>query len=267
LGDDLAALGLTPVPSLEQDYEQLADLSRVTGEIDAHAQSAADLREARRALTQQLDQLGQDVPVLTQDDYASEPIDSAAVAAELVDRAVELAGATAALDATLGEWGLTVPALDRAAFVASPEAAITTINDYQRAADAVVAAHVRSTEDPSFVERLGEIGSTADTQLALADERLAAGDVDGAIAAADSANRAYDNWEDRGRVRLQTAAVTYGGLLLLIVVGLLICGRGRRQERDAEPAVVEGQTGSDAAAGDAAHPADAGEVVTVDTDG
>ena len=95
---------------------------------------------------------------------------------------------------------------------------------------------------------------------------MAAGDVDGAIEAAERARRAYDNWEERGRERLQTIGIAYAGVLLLVVVGLLTFGRSRPPQRDMEAAAADGQTWPDAAAGDAADPADAGEVVTVDSD-
>ncbi len=267
LVDELAPLGLTPIPQLEDHYERLDDLSVVTGDLEQQARAAEELGEARHALTQQLDLIGQDVPALTQDEYAGDPLAVADRTSSLAVQAGELAGAMSALDATLAEWDLTVPALDRSAFVASPDSAIATIAGYQRAADAVVGAHARGARDRSFVELMGEIGSTADTRLALADARLAAGDVDGAIAAAERSHRAYDNWDDRGRVRLQTAGITYAGVLLLVVVGLLIWGRSRPQQRDMEPAAADGQTWPDAAAGDAADPADAGEVVAVDPDG
>jgi hypothetical protein len=54
---------------------------------------------------------------------------------------------------------------------------------------------------------------------------------------------------------------------LLIVVGLLIFGRSRPVGRDMVPAPAGGQTWPDAAPGDAADPADAGEAGAVDPDG
>ena len=65
---------------------------------------------------------------------------------------------------------------------------------------------------------------------------MATGDVAGAIAAADSARRAFDGWEERGRERLQIAGATYGSLLLLVLVGLMIFGRSRPLVRDTDPA-------------------------------
>ena len=266
LVDELAPLGLAPIADLEDHYERVDDLAVVTGELEQHAAAAGELAEARQALLQRLDLIGQDVPALTQHEYARDPIAVADSTSALAMQAGELAAARSALDATLAEWDLSVPALDRGAFVASPESAIAKIADYQRAADAIVAAHERSVREPSFVERIGEIGITADTLLARADARLAAGDVDGAIEAAEHARRAYDNWEDRGQERLQTAGIAYAGVLLLVVVGLLVFGRGRSPQRDMEAAAADGQTWPDAIAGDAADPADAGEVVAVDSD-
>jgi hypothetical protein len=80
------------------------------------------------------------------------------------------------------------------------------------------------------------------------------------------AHRAFDDWEERGRLRLQTAGAAYAGLLLPIVVGLLIFGRSRPGGRDVEPEPAGGQTWPDAPPGDAADPADAGEAVADDPD-
>lgn len=267
---ELAPLGLTLVPDLEVQYEQadgLDEIDEVTGDLSDQRLAATRLAVAETDLERQLDSIGQDVPGLEQSAYESGPVAIADDREQLAERANELVDATHALAATLDAYELTVPALASNAFSTDRAAAIATIAGYQHAADVVVAAHARRADEPSFVERMGEIGSTADTELARADQQLAAGDVTGAVAAAERAHRAYDNWEHRGRTRLQTAGVTYAGILLLLVAGLVICGRSRPPERDTPVAAADGQTGRDAPAGDAADPADAGEAVTVDPDG
>lgn len=267
LEDELASLGLTPQPTVEVEYEQADELDGVIAELTDQDAAAGRLVTAQSELSRLLPTIEQDVPIIDQSAYAAAPIDIAGEREQLVERADELVDATAALDATLDTFDLTVPELASNAFVLDPAGAIETIAGYQRAAEAVDAAHARHAEQPSFVERMGEVGSTADTLLAHADAQLAIGNVDGAITAADSARHAYDNWADRGRERLETAAITYGGVLLLVIIGLLIFGRSRPAGRDLEPAAAAGQTWPDATAGDAADPADAGEVGAVDPDG
>jgi hypothetical protein len=280
--DELAGvldpLGLQPTAEVESDYQAETDISDVISDLDAQLTAATRLYDEREALAASLRTLGLDEPALTQADYEGDPIGLAGDAAALADQAAELVVADSTLDDTLDDFGLSVPALAEGAFADSPEGALGQLADEQEAAEAVIAAHRARSANDSPLDKLGELGSDADRHITDAEQALAEGDTEGAIASAGAARSAIDDWGDRGRTRALIAGLVLLVLVIALVLTIVLRRRRRRRRRqewpapastpastaaqDAEPEPAPDLAGGPA--GDAPDPADAGEAVAHD---
>ena len=142
-------------------------------------------------------------------------------AAELIAKARAILVARPALETAATGIGVRLPPTLRAAFEsdAPPDAAATELAAEQAAVERLSAAIDTRPVAPTPVERIGLIGADPEADIAAARAAFSAGDLNGAVAAADRSATTWVDALDIGRGRLAVAAgilAAFAALVLLV---------------------------------------------------
>jgi hypothetical protein len=214
---ELAPLGLTPTPALRQRFVEAVDLEDAETAISDELAAARRLAAARALLVEQLEQVGQALPPLTQDVYEASPEEVAEGTDVLAGQARQLADSERRVEQVVAASAVTLPALAEDAFVQAPAEAVAESRLRLDAAEAVAAATEASDDSPSLIEQVGRLGDGVDTDLAQATLALAGGDYERAIQLAGRVQTEIDEWSGRGAQRL---AIAGGVAALALAVGM-----------------------------------------------
>jgi hypothetical protein len=137
-----------------------------------------------------------------------------------------------ALEAQAARDGIALPDDVRAGFQSGAFADASARAEAERRTIVAVetAAGARASGD-DLLSRIGSLGANPDADLAEARAAVAAGDLDGATAAAARADRAFTGAWDEGRRRVLLGVAVLAALLVLggAVIGTLRRGRRRRR--------------------------------------
>jgi hypothetical protein len=229
----LAELGLSTTTEVERRYEHAADgLDDVTDELARLVESAGDLAEARGDLVGVLEEVGLDVPPLTQEQYELDPFGVVEHTGGLVSDADAIATAAAELRKLLDEAGLDVPGLDESAFVEDRTGALQLLTDRLAAAQAVVETRRARSAATSFVEGIGLYRSDIDGDIDQLEAELAQGDLTEVHRLSDAILEEIDDLDELGRQRITRSGLAAAAVLLLLL-GTLVWIRRRRTERTA----------------------------------
>ena len=151
-------------------------------------------------------------------------------AADLIARTRAILVARPALQAAADAIGVRLPTTLRTAFEsdAGPTAAATELAAEQAAVDRLTAALATRPSDPTPVERIGLAGTDPEAGIVAARAAFAAGDLNGAVLAADRAATIWVGAIDVGRGRL---ALTAGILAAFAFLVLLVTATRDRRSR------------------------------------
>jgi hypothetical protein len=142
-------------------------------------------------------------------------------AADMIARTRTVLEARPALQTAADGIGVQLPSTLRTIFEGSggPAAAATELAAERAAIDRLAAAIATRPADPMLLERLGLVGTDPEAGISAARAAFVAGDLSGAVLAADRAATIWVGAVDVGRGRLAVVAAilaTFAGLVLLV---------------------------------------------------
>lgn len=142
-------------------------------------------------------------------------------AEEQIARTRTVLGARPALQTAADGIGVQLPPTLRTVFegAGGPAAAATELAAERAAIDRLAAAIATRPADPTLLERIGLLGADPEAGITAARAAFVAGDLNGAVLAAERAATVWVGAVDVGRGRLAVAAAilaTFAGLVLLV---------------------------------------------------